>query len=181
MISLCKICAENLIHSVSSGEGPYRSHCATIIRLVSSSTQLPVVQLGANFCSLIRYLALILLRDPMAFSSLDLLYIRILSKLSDGSVYVEKRAGPPLIMITVIAHNLAEVIEDIFMMEEGELKTITTGLSSLMKDEKDECLRGLSSPSIQLLGLIPCQLTGISKPGYYMELGVHYAIDSDSD
>ena len=42
------------------------------------------------------------------------------------------------------------MIEDIFMMEEGELKTIATGLSSLMKDEKDECLRGLSSHSIQV-------------------------------
>ena len=47
------------------------------------------------------------------------------------------------ILGTIIAFDkkdLPEVIEDILGMEEGELKLVLGGLSSLMTDENDECL-----------------------------------------
>ena len=96
-----------------------------------------VVQLlGANFCSPIRDLALILMPDPMVFSSLDHLYIRILSKLSDGSVYVMG-----------IWQRWLKISS---WWRKVNWKLLLRGLPSLMKDEKDECLRGLSSHSIQV-------------------------------
>ena len=41
-------------------------------------------------------------------------------------------------IISVFHGTLAEVIEDIFGMEEGQLKLVLRGLSSLLKDENDE-------------------------------------------
>ena len=41
-------------------------------------------------------------------------------------------------IISVSHGKLAEVMEDIFGMEEGELKLVLRGLSSLLEDEDDE-------------------------------------------
>ena len=49
--------------------------------------------------------------------------------------------------------NLAEVIEDIFGMEEGELKQVISGLSALMRDEDEnwECLMNTGATSYVIL------------------------------
>ena len=85
------------------------------------------------------------------------------------------------------------MIEDILGMEEGELKPVLRGLSSLMEDEIGECLNtGVISYishfahasfrdylfNFKSLGPIPCQSTGICKSNYYTKLCTHYAIDS---
>ena len=68
----------------------------------------------------------------MAFSDLDKLYTQILS-IYPSAVNIARVLG-----IISVSHGwFAEVMEDIFGMEEGELKLVLRGLSSLMKDEKD--------------------------------------------
>ena len=68
--------------------------------------------------------------DHTAFSDLDQLYTQILS------VYPSEVNIVQVLGIISISHGkLAEVMEDIFGMEEGELKLMLRGLSSLMKDE----------------------------------------------
>ena len=90
---------------------------------------------GADFCSPTKQLALVLKPDPTAFSDLDQLYTQILS------VYPSAVNIVHVLGIVSASHgNLAEVIEDIFGMEEGELKLVLRGVSSLMKDGNREHL-----------------------------------------
>jgi hypothetical protein len=71
--------------------------------------------------------------DSTAFSDLDQLYTQILS-VYPSEVNIARVLG----IISACHGELAEVIEDIFGMEEGELKLVLRGLSSLIKDDKDE-------------------------------------------
>jgi hypothetical protein len=71
--------------------------------------------------------------DSTAFSDFDQLYTQILSGYP-SEVNIVRVLG----IISASHGELAEVMEDVFGMEEGELKLVLRGLSSLMKDEKDE-------------------------------------------
>ena len=73
--------------------------------------------------------------DSTAFSDLDQLYTQILS-VYPSAVDIAQVLG----FIIASDENLPEVIEDILGMEEGELKLVLRGLSSLMEDgsENDE-------------------------------------------
>ena len=71
--------------------------------------------------------------DPTAFSDLDKLYTQILS-IYPSAVNIVQVLG----IISVSHGERAEVMEDIFGMEEGELKLVLRGLSSLMKDENND-------------------------------------------
>ena len=88
---------------------------------------------GADFCNPTKQLALILKPDPTAFSDLDQLYTQILSVYPSAMNIVQV-----LGIITASESNSPELIEDILGMEEGELKLMLRGLSSLMKDENGE-------------------------------------------
>ena len=69
----------------------------------------------------------------MVFSDLDQLYTQILSAYPSTVNIVQ------VLAITSVSHGeLAEVMEDIFEMEEGQLKLVLRGLSSLMKDDNNE-------------------------------------------
>ena len=112
----------DLLVQRSSGQFIY---AATVLKFV-----------GADFRSPTKLLALVLKPDPTAFSDLDQLYTQILSIYPSEVNIVE-------VLGTIIAFDdnylpHSEVIEDILGMEEGELKLILCGLSSLMKDEDDE-------------------------------------------
>ena len=77
--------------------------------------------------------------DPSAFSDLDQLYTQILS-VYPSAVNIVQVLG----FITAFDNKkLPEVVEDIPGMEEGQLKQILRGLSSLMKDENNENGGGL--------------------------------------
>ena len=109
----------DLLVQRSSGQFIY---AATVLKFV-----------GAEFCSPTKQLALVLKPDPTAFSDLDQLYTQILS-VYPSSVNIVEVLG-----FTITSYqNLPEVIEDILGMEEGELKLVLRGLSSLMEDENDE-------------------------------------------
>ena len=102
----------------SSGQFIY---AATVLKFV-----------GADFCSPTKQLELVLKPDPTAFSDLDQLYTQILS------VYPTTVNIVHILGIISASHGvLAEVMEDIFGMEEGQLKLMLSGLLSLMKDEGD--------------------------------------------
>ena len=114
----------DLLVQRSSGQFIY---AATVLKFV-----------GAEFRSPTNQLALVLRPDPTAFSDLDQLYTQILSAYP-SAVNIVKVLG----IISVSHGDLQEVMEDIFGMEEGELKLVLRGLSSLIKDENDgnvECL-----------------------------------------
>ena len=114
----------DLLVQRSSGQFIY---AATVLKFV-----------GADFCSPTKQLALILKRDPTAFSDLDQLYRQILS-VYPSTVNIVQVLG----IIITIQSCLPEVTEDIILgMEEGELKLVLCGLSSLMEDEnvEDGCL-----------------------------------------
>jgi hypothetical protein len=84
----------------SSGQFIY---AATVLKFV-----------GADLCSPTKRLALILKSDPTAFSDLDQLYTQILS------VYPSEVNIAQVLGIISVSHGeLAEVMEDIFGMEEG--------------------------------------------------------------
>ena len=105
----------DLIVQRSSGQFIY---AATVLKFVDS-----------EFFSPTKQLALVLKPDSAAFSDLDRLYTQILS------VYPSEVNITHILGIISISHGeLAEVMEDIFGMEEGELKLVLRGLSSLMKD-----------------------------------------------
>ena len=90
---------------------------------------------GADFCNPMKQLALALDPDSTAFSDLDQLYTQILS------VYPNEFNIVHVLGIISVSHgDLAEVMEDIFGMEEGELILVLRGLSSLLNDENEECL-----------------------------------------
>ena len=131
-----KICAENSI--LSHVEHPWPSEGIIDLLVQRSSGQFiyPATVLkfvNADFCSPTKQLALVLKPDPTAFSDLDQLYTQILS-VYPSSVNIVKVLG----IISASHGDLAEVIEDIFAMEEGELKLMLHGLSSLTKDENGE-------------------------------------------
>ena len=88
---------------------------------------------GTDFCSPTKQLALVLKPDSKAFSDLDQLYTQILS-VYPSEVNIVRVLG----IIIASQENSPEVIEDILGMEEGELKLVLRGLSSLMKDENNE-------------------------------------------
>ena len=93
--------------------------------------------IGADFCSPKKQLALILKRDPTAFSDLDQLYTQILSVYPSTANIVQ-------VLGTILAFDgylIPEVIEDILGMEDGDLRLLLSGLSSLMEDED----KGVSS------------------------------------
>ena len=88
---------------------------------------------GADFCNPTKQLALLLKPDPTAFSDLDQLYTQILS-VYPSSVNIVQVLG----FLIFFDNFRPEVIEDILEMEEGGLKLVLRGLSSLMKDEDNE-------------------------------------------
>ena len=130
-----KICAESSIPSRLEkpwpGEGiidllVHRSsgqfiYAATILKFV-----------GADFCSPTKQLALVLKPDPTAFSDLDQLYTQILS-VYPSTVNIVQILG--IIIATRLIASVPEVIEDILGMEDGELKLVLRGLSSLMDED----------------------------------------------
>ena len=104
----------DLLVQRSSGQFIY---AATVLKFV-----------GADFCSPTKQLALVLKPDLTAFSDLDQLYTQILSVYPSAVNIVEV-----LGIIIASDENSPEVIEDILGLEEGELKPVLRGLSSLMK------------------------------------------------
>ena len=108
----------DLLVQRSSGQFIY---AATVMKFV-----------GADFCSPTKQLALVLKPDPTAFSDLDQLYTQILS-VYPSTVNIVQVLG---IIIACENNRLLEVIEDILEMEEGELKLVLRGLSSLMDDKR---------------------------------------------
>jgi hypothetical protein len=109
----------DLLVQRSSGQFIY---AATVLKFVGADFRIPTKQL-----------ALVLKRDSTAFSDLDQLYTQILSAYP-SAVNVVKILG----IISESQGFFAEAIEDIFDMEDGELKLVLRGLSSLMKDENGE-------------------------------------------
>ena len=131
-----KICANNSI--LSHVEHPWPGEGVVDLLVQRSSGQFIYAAtvlkfVGAMFCSPTKQLALVLKADPMAFSDLDQLYTQILS-VYPSAVNIVRVLG----IISVSRGELAEVMEDIFGMEEGELKILLRGLSSLIKDEHSD-------------------------------------------
>ena len=108
----------DLLVQRSSGQFIY---AATVLKFV-----------GADFCSPTNQLALVMKPDPEAFSDLDHLYTQILS-VYPSQVDINRDLG----IVSASQGELAEVMEDIFEIEEGKLELMLRGLSSLMKDERD--------------------------------------------
>ena len=131
-----KICAENSI--LSHLEQPWPSEGIIDLLVQRSSGQFIYAStvlkfVGADFCSPTEQLALVLKPDPTAFSDLDQLYTQILS-VYPSTVNIVQVLG----FIIASFQNSPEVIGDILGMEEGKLKLVLRGLSSLMKDENDK-------------------------------------------
>ena len=131
-----KICAENSI--LSHVERPWPSKGIIDLLVQRSSGQFIYAAtvlkfVGTDFCSPTKQLVLVLKPDPTAFSDLDHLYTQILS-VYPSAVNIVQYLG----IISISHGDLAEVIEDIFGMEEGELKLVLGGLSSLVKDGNDK-------------------------------------------
>ena len=130
-----KICAKNTI--LSYVEKPWPSEGIIDLLVQRSSGQFvyaaTVIKfVGANFCSPTKQLELVLKPDPTAFSDLDQLYTQILS-VYPSSVNIAQVLG---FVIAFDRKDLPEVIEDILGMEEGELKQVLRGLSSLMNENR---------------------------------------------
>ena len=147
-----KICSKNSILSHVEHPWPREGVIDLIVRrssgqFIYATTVLKFV--GADFCSPTKQLALVLKPDAAAFSDLDQLYTQILS-IYPSAVNIVHVLG----IISVSHGKLAEVVEDIFGMEEGELKLVLCGLSSLMKDE-DEHWHFLNSGSTSTSYVIP--------------------------
>ena len=138
-----KICSDNSIMSHVKqpwpGEGiidllVHRSsgqfiYAATVLKFVS-----------ADFRSPRKQLALVLTPDPTALSDLDQLYTQILS-VYPSAVNIVQVLG----IVTASKSNSPEVIEDILGMEEGELKLVLSGLSSLMDGNGEYLHEGVIS------------------------------------
>ena len=132
-----KICANNSILSHMEQPWPKEGIIDLLVQrssgqFIYAATVLKFV--GADFCSPTKQLALVLKPDPTAFSDLDQLYTQILS-VYPSAVNIVQILG----IIITSGQNLPEVIEDILGMEEGELKLVLRGLSSLM-DENGKSL-----------------------------------------
>jgi NACHT domain len=130
-----KICARNPILSHVEQPWPKEGIIDLLVQrssgqFIYAATVLKFV--GADFCSPTKQLALVLKPDSTAFSDLDQLYTQVLS-VYPSKVNIVQYLG----IISACHGELAEVIEDIFGMEEGELKLMLRGLSSLMNDESE--------------------------------------------
>ena len=128
-----KICATNPILSHVEQPWPEEGIIDLLVQrssgqFVYAATVLKFV--GANFCSPTKQLALAMKPDPTAFSDLDQLYTQILPAYP-SAVNIVQVLG----IISASRGDFAEVFEDIFGMEEGELELVLCGLSSLMDDE----------------------------------------------
>jgi hypothetical protein len=88
-----------------------------------------MLPLSSNLLVPTTRLALVLKPDHTAFSDLDHLYTRILS-VYPSEVNIVQILG---FMIAINGRRF-DVIEDILEMEEGQLKLVLRGLSSLMED-----------------------------------------------
>ena len=120
----------DLLVQRSSGQFIY---AATVLKFVDS-----------EFCSPTKQLELVLKPDPTAFSDLDHLYTQILS-VYPTAVNIVQVLG---IIIACEKNKLPVVIQDILGMEEGELKLVLRGLSSLMGENKEIWNNGLTSYTI---------------------------------
>ena len=134
-----KICAENSILSHVERPWPKEGIIDLLVQrssgqFIYAATVLKFV--GADFCSPTKQLALVLKPDSTAFSDLDQLYTQILS-VFPRAVNIVHVLGIISVSRGDFDGQFAEVMEDIFGMEEGELKLVLRGLSSLMKDEDD--------------------------------------------
>jgi type II secretory pathway predicted ATPase ExeA len=111
----------DLLVQRSSGQFIY---AATVVKFV-----------GADFCTPTKQLTLILKHDPTAFLDLDQLYTQILS-VYPSTANIFQVLG---VIVVFGARSLTpEVIEDILGMEEGEVKLVLQGLSSLIAFVGDE-------------------------------------------
>ena len=131
-----KICAENPILLRVEQPWPRKEIIDLLVQrssgqFIYAATVLKFV--GADFCSPAKQLELVLKSHPSAFSDLDQLYTQILS-VYPSAVNIVQVLG----IISTSHGELAEVIEEIFGMEDGELKPVLRGLSSLTNDENDK-------------------------------------------
>jgi hypothetical protein len=131
-----KIRAENSIQSHAEQPWPTEGIVDLLVQrssgqFIYAATVLKFV--GADFCSPTKQLALVLKPDPTAFSDLDQLYTQILS-IYPSAVNIVQVLG---IIIAFNRNDSPEVIEDILEMEEGELKLVLRGLSSLMDEDSN--------------------------------------------
>jgi hypothetical protein len=136
-----KICAENSILSHVERPWPTKGVIDLLVQrssgqFIYAATVLKFVD--ADFCSPTKQLELVLKPDPTAFSDLDQLYTQILS-VYPSAVNIVEVLG---IVIGFDGNHLPEVIEDILGMEEGRLKLVLHGLSSLMEDENGKRSKG---------------------------------------
>jgi NACHT domain len=134
-----KLCADNSILSHVEQPWPNEGIIDLLVQrssgqFIYAATVLKFVR--ADFCSPTKRLALVLKPDPRAFSDLDQLYTQILS-VYPSEVNVVQVLG---FIIGIGSWRSSEVIEDILEMEEGELKLVLCGLSSLMEDENGKSL-----------------------------------------
>ena len=141
-----KICANNPI--LSRVEQPWPEEGIIDLLVQRSSSQFVYATtvlkfVGADFCNPKKQLALVLKPDPTAFSDLDQLYTQILSVYPSGVNIVQV-----LGIISAFDGNSREVIEDILEMEEGELKVVLHGLSSLMDENGESSNKGVISHAI---------------------------------
>ena len=133
-----KICANNYILSHVKQPWPGEGIIDLLVQrssgqFIYATTVLKFV--GADFGSPTTQLALILKPDRTAFSDLDQLYTQILS-IYPSTVNITQILG---IIVAFTNNDLTpEVIEDILGMEEGELKVVLQGLSSLIAFQNDE-------------------------------------------
>ena len=128
-----KICAEKSIPSHVNQPWPGEGIIDLLVQrssgqFIYAATVLKFV--GTDFCSPTKQLELVLKPDPTAFSDLDHLYTQILS-VYPTTVNIVQVLG---IIIACEKNRLPVVIEDILGMEEGELKLVLRGLSSLMDE-----------------------------------------------
>ena len=133
-----KICADNSSSIMSHVEQPWPGDVIIDLLVQRSSGQFIYAAtvlkfVGADFCSPRKQLALALTPDPTALSDLDQLYTQILS-VYPSAVNIVQVLG----IITASKLDSPEVIEDILGMEEGELKLVLRGLSSLMENKDDK-------------------------------------------
>jgi hypothetical protein len=126
----------DLLVQQSSGQFIY---VATVLKFV-----------GANFCNLMKQLALVLKPDPSAFSDLDQLCTQILS------IYPSTVDIVQVLEIIIGFYNVdltLEVIEDILGMAKGEAKLLLQGLLSLIASEEDENGEYLTGEIISDIGI----------------------------
>ena len=140
-----KICADNFIMSHVEQPWPGEGIIDLLVQrssgqFIYAATVLKFV--GADFCSPKKQLALVLSMTPdtTALSDLDQLYTQILS------VYPSTVNIVQVLGIIIASRSISpEVNEDILGMEEGELKLVLSGLSSLMDGNGEYLHEGVVS------------------------------------